>query len=181
MYLQDAFKDNFLIQWHPESLSAKPLATVERPRVYLHDFEAAVQFLEGTPDENQVLTGLPMAGIWDAYARPSPPEVLSGLPYDPYKVDIWQLGSSLSDVEVITSPSFSPHSLTKMRQMTVTAIDELLIAMVEPEPSKRMSAEELLRRLSAVVQAMPAVELAIPPVVKPDGSESSVSDGSTRA
>ncbi|KAI0757681.1 kinase-like domain-containing protein [Daedaleopsis nitida] len=156
---RDAFKDNFLVQWHPESSSATSSTTVERPRVYLHDFEAAVQFPEGTPDEHQVLTGIPMAGIWDDYARPSPPEVLSGLPYDPYKVDVWQLGSSLSDIE-----------------MTITAIDELLIAMVEPDPSKRFSAEELLRRLSSVVQAMPAVALAIPPVVKPDDSVSSVSD-----
>ncbi|KAI0757695.1 kinase-like domain-containing protein [Daedaleopsis nitida] len=153
---RDAFKDNFLVEWHPESLSATPSAAVERPRVYLHDFEAAVQFPEGTPDENQVLTGIPMAGIWDDYARPSPPEVLSGLPYDPYKVDVWQLGSSLSDIE-----------------MTIVAIDELFIAMAEPDPSKRLSARELLYRLNAVVQAMPPVTLAIPLVVKPDDDSSS--------
>ncbi|KAI0757680.1 kinase-like domain-containing protein [Daedaleopsis nitida] len=157
---RDAFKDNFLIQWHPESLLALPPIAVERPRVYLHDFETAVQFPEGTSLEEQVLVGTPLAEMWVKYARPSPPEVLSGGPYDPYRVDVWQLGSSLSDMKT-----------------TISEIDEVLAAMVESDASKRPSATELAERLKTIIYGMPPVALAIPPLVMEDSAESPVNDG----
>ncbi|KAI0757688.1 kinase-like domain-containing protein [Daedaleopsis nitida] len=129
---RDAYKDNFLVQWHPESLLALPPIAVERPRVYLHDFEAAVQF----------------------------PEVLSGAPYDPYKVDIWQLGSSLANMKT-----------------TVAEIDEVLAAMIEPDTSKRLSATEIADSLKTIVYAMPAIALAIPPSVRSEEANSPGHDG----
>ncbi|KAJ3797219.1 hypothetical protein GGU11DRAFT_662088, partial [Lentinula aff. detonsa] len=40
---RDTFGDNFVIQWHPESLRAGQIPFL-RPRVQLIDFEMAVQF-----------------------------------------------------------------------------------------------------------------------------------------
>lgn len=109
---QDAFKDNFLVQWQPDTLKSGTIA-VERPRVYLHDFESAVQFPKDCPVEKRVLVGLP-CGSWNSYGRQSPPEVLSGAPYNPFKVDVWQLGTSLSDMKVTTIL----YLLTAIRSLT---------------------------------------------------------------
>ena len=67
-----------------------------RPRVFLTDFEMAHEFSEDVPPEGRLLTGLPI----DGYQRPVPPEVASGNPYDPFKVDVWQLAESFSDFRV---------------------------------------------------------------------------------
>ncbi|KAF4617628.1 hypothetical protein D9613_006221 [Agrocybe pediades] len=40
---RDVFLDNFLVQWHPESLLTMKISP-SRPRVYLIDFEAAIEF-----------------------------------------------------------------------------------------------------------------------------------------
>lgn len=40
---RDAFRDNFVIQWQPESLLTMKIAA-SRPRVYLIDFEVAIEF-----------------------------------------------------------------------------------------------------------------------------------------
>jgi len=94
--LQDAFRDNFIIQWHPESLRTMKVS-ISRPRVYLIDFETAIQFPAGCPSSERLLVGLPMAGD---YARPHAPEFASGKAYCPFKLDIWQLGNSLSNFQV---------------------------------------------------------------------------------
>lgn len=36
----------------------------------------------------------------DEYSRDVPPEVKSGEPYDPFKLDVWQLGTGISDFKV---------------------------------------------------------------------------------
>jgi len=67
-----------------------------RPRVYLVDFETAVEFAPECTD--QVCAGLPI-GIGfaaESYARRHAPEFASGGPYNPFKLDIWQLGTSLA-------------------------------------------------------------------------------------
>lgn len=93
--LQDLCKSNYVVQWHPESLSTTrvPLA---RPRVFLTDFEMAHEFPPGTLPEKRLLTGLPVMG----YERHIPPEMASGKPYDPFKADVWQLAESFSDFKV---------------------------------------------------------------------------------
>ncbi|KIM39229.1 hypothetical protein M413DRAFT_29411 [Hebeloma cylindrosporum] len=40
---RDVFLDNFLVKWHPESLATNTISP-SRPRVYLIDFETAVEF-----------------------------------------------------------------------------------------------------------------------------------------
>ena len=70
---------------------------ITRPRVYLIDFETAVQFPEGCPLSERVSVGLP---IEEQYARPLAPEFASGKAYNPFKLDAWQLGYSLSNFKV---------------------------------------------------------------------------------
>jgi hypothetical protein len=96
--LQDAFYDNFVAQWHPESMRTMKVP-ISRPRVYLIDFETAVQFPAGCPPNERVSVGLPVP-IAEKYARPRAPEFASGEAYCPFKLDVWQLGNSLSIFKV---------------------------------------------------------------------------------
>jgi hypothetical protein len=98
--LQDAFHDNFVIQWHPESLRTMKVS-ISRPRVYLIDFkfETAVQFPAACPLIECVSVGFPVEYV-EEYARPHAPELASGKAYSPFKLDIWQLGSSFSNFKV---------------------------------------------------------------------------------
>ena len=93
--LKDLRKNNFLVQWHPESL-AHMRVPLSRPRVYMNDLELVHEFAPEVPPEERLLTGLPMVG----YRPHLPPEVLSGSPYDPFKVDVWQFADDLSDFSV---------------------------------------------------------------------------------
>ena len=99
--IQDVFKENFLIQWHPESLKTESVA-ISHPRVYLIDFEFAVAFSAECSAEERVCTGWPTTeGAPDElYTRPVPKEVFAGEPYDPFKLDMWQLGLTLWDFSV---------------------------------------------------------------------------------
>ncbi|KAF8815006.1 hypothetical protein BYT27DRAFT_7249494 [Phlegmacium glaucopus] len=77
---RDAFHDNFVIQWHPESLATMTICLL------VH--------------ESMRLTGYPLGGsVTDPakYARPHAPEFASGNPYTPFKLDVWQLGKSLEN------------------------------------------------------------------------------------
>ena len=96
--MQDAFHDNFVIQWHPESMRTMKVS-ISRPRVYLIDFDTAVQFPAGCPSIERVSVGHPVT-VLETYARPHAPEFASGNPYCPFKLDIWQLGDSFSNFEV---------------------------------------------------------------------------------
>ncbi|CAL1711516.1 unnamed protein product [Somion occarium] len=130
---RDADKSNFLVQWHPESLRTMMVA-ISRPRVYLIDFEVAVEFPSELPVEARVSVGPPSGGtinIADGWGRPVPPEVDSGMPYSPFKLDVWQLGYSF-----ITFRS------------TVPAIDEVLAELVLDDPVARPSASEALTKLT---------------------------------
>lgn len=104
--LQDTFKDNFLVQWHPETMQTN-FFPVTRPRVYLHDFETAIRFPPDLAAEDCVCVGVPIdPSLADRYRCPAPPEVHTGKPYDPYKLDVWQLSTSFADFKVHTPFAF---------------------------------------------------------------------------
>lgn len=96
---QDLCKHNYLVQWHPESLTTMQVP-LSRPRVFLTDFEMAYEFPPDVPSEQRLLTGLPD----EEYRRRVAPEVASGLSYDPFKSDIWQFAESFSDFKVCKQP-----------------------------------------------------------------------------
>ncbi|KAJ3785203.1 hypothetical protein GGU10DRAFT_355508, partial [Lentinula aff. detonsa] len=71
---RDTFGDNFVIQWHPESLRAGQIPFL-RPRVQLIDFEMAVQFPPDINMEDCVCYSLPHEGTSYStiqYTRPFP-------------------------------------------------------------------------------------------------------------
>ncbi|EIW51817.1 uncharacterized protein TRAVEDRAFT_136635 [Trametes versicolor FP-101664 SS1] len=147
---RDAFLDNFLVQWFPESLAPRQL-TISRPRVFLNDFETAVHFKEDVPPHARTCVGLPLCPTFatqERYFRRVPQEVLSGRPYDPFKLDVWQFGTSLSDFK------------TSIRE-----IDDILVSMTEVNPAIRVSAYDALKSLAKVVSSMPPDSLNIAPIV----------------
>ncbi|CAL1711514.1 unnamed protein product [Somion occarium] len=148
---RDMFLSNILIQWHPESLRTMTVP-ISRPRVYIIDFEFAVEFPPDCPAEDRVSVGYPLCKWYPStgYSRPAPPEVECGKPYCPFKLDVWQLGV------VFTDWSFT----------TIPAIDEVLEDMKLSDPAMRLSANEALKRLSELVNNMSPASLMIPPHFK---------------
>ncbi|KAI0360320.1 hypothetical protein OH77DRAFT_672826 [Trametes cingulata] len=147
---RDAFKDNFLVQWFPESMASDQL-TVSRPRVFLNDFETAVRFTDDVPAAARVCTGLPLCCTFptpDRYFRNLAAELSTGEPYDPFKLDMWQFGDSFRDFRT-----------------TIPDIDEVLSAMIDDDPSTRISALDALRRISSVVNSIPPERLRIAPTI----------------
>ena len=75
-----------------------------RPRVYLIDFEVAIQFPAECPEIERVSMGPPLGGSFstepEKYGRPHAPEFTSGIGYSPFKLDVWQLGISFSNFKV---------------------------------------------------------------------------------
>lgn len=147
---RDAFRDNFLIQWYPESLTPMKISP-SRPRVYLIDFEVAIQFPSECPLDQCTTTGFPLGGSFTnpaTYGRPHAPEFTSGKPYSPFKLDIWQLGTSLNDFK-----------------STIPDIDDILNEMINTDPVHRMNAGDILEKMNGVVHSMPMESLLIEPVV----------------
>jgi len=89
-FSQDAFHDNWVLQWHPESLRDNKVA-VSRPRVYLIDFETAIELDPALGPQTCVGFPYEETSAIGGYARPSCAEMKSGNSYDPFKVDVWQL------------------------------------------------------------------------------------------
>ncbi|CAL1711522.1 unnamed protein product [Somion occarium] len=121
---RDADKSNFLVQWHPESLRTMTVAR-SRPRVYIIDFEVSVEFPPGSPKEACMSMGPPVGGTIpvSGWNRELPPEVQSGKPYSPFKLDVWQFG----------------YSLITLRS-TIPAIDQVFAELVIDDPVVRPSA-----------------------------------------
>ena len=90
------------MQWQPESLLVGR-NSVSRPRVYLIDFETAVKFSGDIPPPDRLCVGLPQGGGIASHSRyiaPQIPEMATGEPYDPFKLDVWQLASCFKSFDV---------------------------------------------------------------------------------
>jgi hypothetical protein len=91
--------------------------SASRPRVYLIDFEAAVEFHDECPLAERISTGYPLGGSFtdpETYCRPLAPEVVgTDRPYSPFKLDVWQLGSSFTNFRVRDLISSLSALLTK--------------------------------------------------------------------
>ncbi|KAH9924383.1 uncharacterized protein B0H18DRAFT_877932 [Fomitopsis serialis] len=140
---RDLCKANYVVQWHPESLKSMRVP-LNRPRVFLTDFETAYEFHPDVPSEQRLLSGLPIKD----YRRPVPPEMACGALYDPFKADVWQLAESFADFRA-----------------TIPDIDAVLEQMLEPNVALRLSAVEARDKLAAVVHNIPPVSLLISPVL----------------
>lgn len=70
-----------------------------------------MHFEEDVPAHARTCVGLPLCpgfALPERYFRRAPHEVLSGNPYDPFKLDVWQFGTSLSDFKVSVHMHFFP-------------------------------------------------------------------------
>jgi hypothetical protein len=81
------------VEWLPESINER--SSMTRPRVYIIDFETAVEFPENSLESERVCSSLPIPK--EAYSRPVPPEAENGEPYCPFRMDIWQFGTELQE------------------------------------------------------------------------------------
>ena len=164
--LQDAFHDNFVVQWHPESLRTMKIS-ISRPRVYLIDFETAVQFSAGCPSIERVSVGYP---VTENYSRPCAPELASGKAYNPFKLDVWQLGNSFSGFKVRQCIFFTVILFAyrlSVSQSTIPKVDEVLAAMTDIDPVHRLDAKEAKDRLGTIINYMAPASL----LIKPDNAE----------
>ncbi|KAL1671088.1 hypothetical protein EV122DRAFT_295634 [Schizophyllum commune] len=145
---RDAFKRNFVMEWYSESLltGAVPVC---RPRVYIIDFEMAIQYAPECPASERTCVGPPCPS--DAatnYAAQRAPEVDGDQAYSPFKLDIWQLGASFQDFD-----------------STLPAVQCLLADMVAQDPSERPTAAAALRRLRDLLANTPPGALLTAPIV----------------
>ena len=145
--------------------------SVSRPRVYLIDFETAVQFPAGCSSIERVSVGYPVQ-VTESYARPCAPELCSGETYCPFKLDIWQLGFSFSDFKVCHCIFLIRYFLAYWpftSQSTIPSIDEVVVSMVNIDPVHRLDAKEAKDRLGTTVNSMSPESLLIKPDIAEHG------------
>lgn len=149
---RDAFRDNFVVERQPDSLVTMKIAPF-CPRVYLIDLGVAVMFPPECPADDCISISPPVGGSFpdsEKYARPCPPELENGEPYNPFKLDVWQLALCFTEF-----------------RSTVPEIDDDLVSMVEFDPIHRPSAKEALDKLGAIVHSMTPESLLIEPKLRP--------------
>ncbi|PPQ76881.1 hypothetical protein CVT26_001440 [Gymnopilus dilepis] len=132
---RDMFLDNLVVEWIPASMIER--STVTRPRVYIIDFESAVDFPEDSTDRQRVCSGVPIPPRQD-YGRAIPSELTNDDPYCPFKLDVWQFGSKVRYM-------FYPTGLP--------VVDRLLLDLTAPSPADRPTAREALLRLDDFLRA----------------------------
>ncbi|KAJ3507622.1 hypothetical protein NLJ89_g6197 [Agrocybe chaxingu] len=129
---RDLFLDNFIVDWFPESMIARK--SVVRPRVYLIDFETAIDM----SDPEQLCRGLPFPD--DKYFRPRAPELSTPEePYCPFSLDIWQFGTSV---------------LKHFPSSGIPEIDAIWPTLVSENSQDRPTAKEVMDKLNEVVRSI---------------------------
>lgn len=152
------FVDNFLLEWHPESLR---LRGSTRPRVYIIDFETAIDFDADAALHDCLTQDWPFPK--ESYERPLPPELEGDAPYCPFKLDVWQFAYGLrcfrvSSLFLVIRPD------AESIQTTIEDVDTVLASMTESKPASRPSAMGVLDTLYHVVGGLPRSSLHISPI-----------------
>ncbi|EJD37711.1 hypothetical protein AURDEDRAFT_173223 [Auricularia subglabra TFB-10046 SS5] len=128
----------------PSERRFKPLRSLFPFKIYLIDFECAVSFSPDSVPSTRLVTGFPS----DGYDRPMPPEMEATEPYDPFAVDIWQLGFYFDRLSCL---GHLPASLRA-----------LFSRMRVPVPADRPSAKTVLAELMALRDSFSPEELKMP-------------------
>lgn len=123
----------------------KPLRSLYPYKIFLIDFECAVCFSPDSEPASRLVTGPPLEG----YDRPMPPEMEGTEPYDPFAVDIWQVGfcldSTLAGILRLPPP-----------------LKALISRMRAPVAADRPSAKSALAELTALRDSFSREELEMP-------------------
>ncbi|KAF8884760.1 kinase-like domain-containing protein [Gymnopilus junonius] len=138
---RDLFLDNFVVEWLPESMDER--STVTRPRVYIIDFESAIEFPEDSLAHERLCSGVPVPPR-EIYRRQIPAELESDEPYNPFQLDIWQFGLDIHEY-------LYPTGLSE--------IDQLWLDLIAPGPGDRPTAHEALLRLDGYLRKTPPSSL----------------------
>ncbi|KAK7029803.1 kinase-like domain-containing protein [Favolaschia claudopus] len=139
---QDLFINNFLCEYLPCSLAERHAMP---PRVFLIDFESAVDFPADSRPEDRLVDS---HFFGDTFTRAKAPETLrKGVPFDPFALDIWQLGYRLA-----------------MYGTRFTAIDNIILEMGKDDPKARPSARDVFERIREVMRSIPPEDLDVQPV-----------------
>lgn len=127
---RDLFLTNFVMEWYPQGDKSR---IYTRPRVYIIDFETAIQFSDD--DKERVTDAFPVSDR-TLYCRPLAPELrIPGTMYCPFRLDVWQISTDIQRFKL----GFS---------LGVGVFD----AMSTDDPSKRPSIQEALNILAEYVE-----------------------------
>ncbi len=114
-----------MVEWDPRSLKGQ---TWTRPRVYLIDFETAVQFSDDIDSASRLCSGLPLP--FEDYARQKAPELMVPEPavYCPFRLDAWQFGFNLVQMlSVRVSPIITAGSPANMNPCRRQGLRRLIL------------------------------------------------------
>ncbi|KAK7019254.1 hypothetical protein R3P38DRAFT_2975644 [Favolaschia claudopus] len=139
---QDLFIDNFMCEYLPRSLADRHSMP---PRVFLIDFEAAVDFPpESRPEDRLVSSHF----FGDEFTRARAPELREkDTPYNPFALDIWQLGYKMS-----------------MFSTKIEAVDSIVQEMIRDEPKSRPTAKDIFDRVMKIQRSIPPDQLDYKPI-----------------
>ncbi|PPQ91190.1 hypothetical protein CVT25_001206 [Psilocybe cyanescens] len=137
---RDLFPANIIVEWMPQSLVER--SCMSRPRIYIIDFETAVDFPSDSTDRKCSEFPFNMS----EYGRPVAPELSNGQPYCPFRLDMWQLGIDL-------------HS---QYHTGLVEIDTLWADLTADAPEDRPTADEAMQILDAYLRKTPPSELHRP-------------------
>ncbi|KAH9474568.1 hypothetical protein JR316_0013030 [Psilocybe cubensis] len=138
-HIQDLYLPNFMVEWMPESLTKR--TTVARPRVYMIDFETAVDFPADSLESDRVCTSFHRD--LEQFGRSIAPELRTKEPYCPFKLDMWELGNDLR-IFLLTG---------------LDEVDRLWQALCVPNPQDRMTADTALKTLDEFLRKTPSIDL----------------------
>lgn len=126
-------------------------------RYYLNDFEFAVTFDPRSDPASRVVKGFPIDGIREGkYGRDKVPEMKSGLPYCPFRADIWQLGlmffmkmgARTWNSRLLYAPTNGAF-IQHLGHLSRSFVD-LLTLMCSLEPQDRPTASVALARIRSI-------------------------------
>lgn len=134
---------------HRDIKPSNILVSSDARRVWLADFGSAAAAASVSPAASS-LAGSP---LWTA------PEVLQGQPYTP-AADVWSLGCTLYEMAVLAPPFSSSCFAALVQQVTdgavrplpagtPPALAALLNGMLQADPARRLTLEEVRTRLDA--------------------------------
>ncbi|EJD54038.1 hypothetical protein AURDEDRAFT_157291 [Auricularia subglabra TFB-10046 SS5] len=130
--------------------AVKPFRSLFPFSLYLIDFEMAVCFDPSTSRASHLVSGTPAIGPYE-YARPRAPELLVDEPYNPFLLDIWQIGTVFSQLQGINK--FPSPALSLMKKMTAEA------------PGARPTAEACLAEWRTIISCLTKEERMAPATV----------------
>ncbi|KAH9475297.1 hypothetical protein JR316_0012408 [Psilocybe cubensis] len=139
----DMFLDNLAIEWIPQSLVKA--STTSRPRVYLINFDKAIQFTQESQPSERLVHDRPLPAVTTVYYRADAPELSQKGPYCPFRLDMWQFG----------------YFLQKYYMTTIPEIDQLWADLVTPKPEERPTALEAMNRLNEFISSTTRSSLQI--------------------